>query len=758
MVAGAAPSFVGGERKLVTLLFTDIVGSTALAERLDPEEWGEVVSGAHRCVTEAIHSRGGTVAQLLGDGVLAFFGAPITHEDDPVRAVSASLAILSSIGTYAQELASRQRIENFQMRVGLNTGLVVVGNVGSAGHMEYLAVGDSVNLAARLQSAASPNSVLISESTARLVRHAFELESVGPLDLKGKSEPISAFRVVVRKSVQESGRGIEGLSSPLVGRDQELAQLRASLGDVGRGRGRVVSLMGEAGLGKSRLLTELKHVAMRGDAEAGAGQARPITWIEGRCLSDESAIPYALITSALRYWLGDAASAHQINADRYASLTERVGQVVGDRVDDVAPLLATLLGITLTGEAAERVRYLEPPMLRGRIFGAVGEFVRELAKIQPTILVLEDLHWTDSTSLDLIEQLLPLTERGMLMILAAFRPQRQEPSWRFYEVAQRDYSHRHTAIALEPLDEAESRSMVANLLHIEDLPESVRALILRKAEGNPFFIEELIRSLLDSKLVVRDNGHWRATRAIADIAIPDTLGEVIGARVDRLDASAKRVVQTAAVIGREFPLGLLATVYGTGDSLEDSLVDLQRRELIQESTRLPEVVFVFKHALTQETAYSSLLLSRRRELHGRIAHALEQHDPSRVHDIARHFLDARDERRALPYLVDAADRSARAYATSTAIDLYGQALEILKTVDDLALARRAYEGLGGALALASDLPRAMDTYHTMLHFAEGHGDGPMRVSALNKLAMAMMYLGRFPEIEEHLLDAERLAR
>jgi class 3 adenylate cyclase/tetratricopeptide (TPR) repeat protein len=753
---GSAPVGIAGERKLVTLLFADVVGSTALAEHLDPEEWGEIVSGAHSCVADAIHSRGGTIAQLLGDGVLAFFGAPATHEDDPVRAVSAALQILDSMRTYARQLAEQRRIDNFQMRVGLNTGLVVVGNIGSEFHMEYLAVGDSVNLAARLQSAAAPNSVLISANTARLVRHAFELDAVGPLELKGKSEPITAFHVIARKTERESSRGIQGLFAPLIGRDAEFSRLRDRFAEFGGGRGQIVSLMGEAGLGKSRLLAELKRAVTlhNGSAEA---TTRPVTWIEGHALSDETTIPYALIISALGNWLGTEAATQESDEERYASLTARLGQVVGDRVADIAPYVATLLGIALIGDASERVKYLEPPMLRGRTFDAVTEVIRGLAGHGPVALVFEDLHWADSTSLDLIERLLSLTERRMLLILAAFRPQRQEPSWRFYEIAERDHGHRHCAVRLEPLDEVSSRALVANLLHIEDLPENVRTLILRKAEGNPFFIEEMIRSLLDSKLVVREQSHWRATQDIADIAIPDTLSEVIGARIDRLDRSAKRVIQTASVIGREFQLDLLTDIMGTGNGLDDALDDLQRRELVQESARTPAVVYSFKHALTRETAYASLLLSRRRELHSRVAQAMERHDPDRVNDIARHFLEARDERRALPYLVEAAERSGRAYANTEAIEGFSRALDMLKTVEDVPLTRRAYEGLGGALMLAGDMQRAMDTYHVMLHFAVLHHDDAMRVSAQNKLAMALLWQGRFPEIEDHLLYAERLA-
>ena len=289
--------------------------------------------------------------------------------------------------------------------------------------------------------------------------------------------------------------------------------------------------------------------------------------------------------------------------------------------------MASMLGIKLTGDDLERVRYLEPMALRGRIFYSVGTLVGALASAKPLVLVFEDLHWTDPTSLELIEQLLPLTDKAPLMLLAIFRPQTQDPSWRFHEMGARDYAHRYTVVTLQPLDEDDSRQLVANLLEIEDLPEKVRALILSKAEGNPFYVEEVIRSLLDAKLVIREDSHWRATREIEKIAVPDTLAGVITARLDRLDDESKYVAQTAAVVGREFEYDVLEDVYEAPQAVNGAVSNLQRRELVREKSSLPSRVYLFKHVLTQETAYGSVLLSRRRELHGRVAECLERLAP-----------------------------------------------------------------------------------------------------------------------------------
>ncbi|MBI3914578.1 MAG: AAA family ATPase [Chloroflexi bacterium] len=766
----SAKKHVEGERRLVTVLFTDIVGSTALAEKLDPEEWGEIVSGAHQRVSEAIYRYEGTIAQLLGDGVLAFFGAPIAHEDDPVRAVNAALDIQAAINEYRNELKQKQRVDDFKMRVGLNTGLVVVGNIGSDMHVEYLAVGDTVNLAARMQSAADAGTILISKNTQRLARHIFDLESRGELEVKGKAERVPAYRVLARKAIPESARGIEGLSSPLVGREKELATLQTRIEELKHGRGQIIAVMGEAGLGKSRLVAEMRKwagIEVRSEKlEVGSAETRPtpnlqppisnLQWLEGRSLSYQTTTPFAPFVDLFtrHFELLDISE-----TDAYARVKTRIADTAVERASEIAPFLAALLGIQIPGDDAERVRYLEPPQLRGKIFQAAVQYFELLAARQPLVLMLDDLHWADSASLDLLEAMLAVTERAPILLLAVFRPHRQEPAWRFHETATRDFAQHYTPIQLEPLDEKNSRQLVANLLEIEDLPEKVRALILRKAEGNPFFVEEVIRSLLDAQLVIRVDQHWRATREIENIAVPDTLAGVITARLDRLDDVSKRIAQTAAVIGREFQFQVLSEIADARQGLDNSLLDLQKRELVHEKARLPELLYLFKHALTQETAYQSILLSRRRELHKRVAECLERNEKERVNDIARHFLEAQEYARALPYLVEAGERAARAYSNPEAIGYFTRALEILKEYEHVPLARRVYEGLGGTLMLTMNVPRALEHFNAMIEYGKAHAQMGMQVSAHNKLGMIFgQFMGQLEPAETHLRAAEQLGR
>ncbi len=691
----------------------------------------------------------GTVARLQGDGLLAFFGAPIAHEDDPQRAVLAGLDIVKASRRYGEEVKNRWGLD-FDVRVGINTGLVVVGAVGSDLRVEYTALGDAINMAARMEQTAQPGTVQIAEPTYKLIAPLFNFEVIEGLEIKGREKPVTAYRALGRKVEPGSLRGIEGLYAPLIGRKTQMDTLWSAADELHQGRGQVVSVIGEAGLGKSRLITEFRKGVM-------ADPKLNIKWLEGRALSYDTATPFAPFIDLFNGFF--ALQAKETVQAQFAHITSRLESSFPGRGEEMAPFIATLLGLDLENEAAERVKYLEPPQLRGTIFAHVSGLIEGLLASQPVVLYLDDLHWADPTSLELLESLLPLTDRAPLMILTAFRPHRQEPSWGFHEKAERDYYHRYRMISLNPLDQGQSRELVANLLHVEDLPEKVRAKILEKSEGNPFFVEEVIRSLLDGGQVVRVNGHWQATKEIDKIDLPDTLIGVITARLDRLDDSSKYVLQAAAVLGREFSTEILADIADSTDSIEPVLVDLQRREMVREKSRFPSRTFMFKHVLTQEAAYNSVLLSNRRELHRRAAEALIARDPEAAGDISRHLLEARQAARAVPFLVEAGEKASKAYSTEEAIGYFQRAIELQTTVNDPGLMRRAYEELGGALSLANRIPEAQNIFEDMLALAESSGDIPMQISALNKLAaVTALQLGQFQEAEPLLVRAENLSR
>ena len=399
-------------------------------------------------------------------------------------------------------------------------------------------------------------------------------------------------------------------------RDSEITALSRALGELERGSGQIISIIGEAGLGKSRLMAEL-----RARCQPKSGSAVAIHWLEGRCLSYQTTTPYAPFIDLFRSHFGLWEAAGESSA--YPRLAQQVAATGTERAPEIAPFLATLLDIPLSGEAFDIVQNLEPAQLHRRVHDAVRAYLENLALKVPLVITLDDLHWSDPTSLELLVSLLPLVDRARFMIVAVFRPQAPESVRRFHELAGRDFAPRCVALTLKPLDEAQSLELVTNLLQIEDLPAKARQLILDKAEGNPFFVEEVIRSLLDSGVVVSEAGRWRATRAIETIVIPNNLAAVINSRLDRLDDETRGVVQSAAVIGRDFSLALLKAVHPVPVDVEQALTELQRRELVREKAGSPERVYTFKHALTQETAYNSLLLKTRRELHRGVAGAIE---------------------------------------------------------------------------------------------------------------------------------------
>ncbi len=752
---------MSGERRVVTMLFCDVQGSTAAAGSLDPEDWAEIINGAFEHLIAPVYKYEGTLARLMGDAILAFFGAPIAHEDDPQRAVLAGLDILESVRPYAEQIRKKWGFD-LAVRVGINTGLVVVGEVGSDLRVEYSALGDAINIAARMEQTAAPDTIQITSETHRLVAPFFDFTDLGGVEVKGKTEPVQAYRV--NSVISEVGqlRGIEGLDSPLIGRSTEMKTLETAARELAEGRGQIVSLMGEAGLGKSRLMAEFRNItAANHDA----------LWLEGRSLSYETKTPYSPFTDILTSALSNTGLA--IESLEYENFKSAIIQLTPDSGPRSAPHLAAIVGTTPTGEDLEVVRYLDPPRAREKTFNAVFSFFQELAQSRPLILVFDDLHWVDPTSLDLIKLLMPIADRCPLMLIGMFRPRRHERSWEYYEFAARDFGHRHVEITLQPLKATDARELVANLLEVDDLPLKVRSLILEKAEGNPFFVEEVIRTLLDRGLVVRRDGHWHATQEINQIEVPSTLNGVLTARLDALDDSSKRVLQTAAVVGREFDDEQVAALVGDKAVLDTALLELQRRELIREkglvrpggtngkSAGRTQRMFIFKHALTQESAYESMLRGDRRSMHRKIAEFLEANRPEGISDIARHLFAAGETDRALPYIVSAASISAKVYATDEAIAVYKQAREIVEARGadaDPVLARLVYEGLGSALSLSNQVDEALGTYEKMREVAALLDADEMRVSAMNKTAFILgLMRGEVERADIALQQSEEVA-
>ncbi len=537
---------LAGERKIVTALFADVVGSTSLAEKMDPEDWTDIMNRAFDRLFPIVHRYEGTIARLLGDALLAFYGAPVTHEDDAVRAVRASLDMLQAVREHALEV-KRQHGIDFTMRIGLNTGPVVVGDVGSDLKYEYTAMGDAINLAARMQAAAQPMTVLIAEPTYRFIAPAFDCADLGQIEVKGKAEPVRVYEVRAAKAQPGRMRGVAGLESPMVGRDAELRALLEVSGAVQAGHGRAAAIVGEPGLGKSRLISEWKAAAPA------------VRFADGRCLSYGQSLAYHLLLDLLHSLIAVPAAATE--PETRAGLEQVTHDLLEDTAMEVFPYLGHLLSLDLEGEARERVQALNPQALQSHYLAAFRQLLLALAARRPLALVFDDIHWADPSSVELLIKLLPLTAEAPLLFCFVTRPDRDAPGWKLITAANESFGSIFSEINLNPLTETDSRQLVSNLLEIEALPERIRDLILKKAEGNPFFVEEVIRMLIDRGAIVRkDDQSWMAGKEIETIDIPDNLQGLLLARIDRLPEEVKRTLRVASVIGRQFSVKVLEQV------------------------------------------------------------------------------------------------------------------------------------------------------------------------------------------------------
>ncbi len=708
--AARASGEMVGERRVVTMLFCDVKGSTAAAEHLDPEDWTEIINGAFEHMIRPVYKYEGTLARLMGDAILAFFGAPISHEDDPQRAILAGLDIVTAIAPYREQMALKWGID-LAIRVGINTGLVVVGAVGSDLRMEYSALGDAVNLASRMEQTAQPGTVQIAHDTYKSVKDLFEFEALGGIEVKGKAEPVPAYRVLGRRAQMGRQRGIEGLHADMVGREAEMLALRNVIGDVKQGVGRIVSVLGEAGLGKSRLIVEAHKVFRELVGNGG-------NWYETGSLSYETSQAYGLFQRLIRRVQG-------INYDDPSpvvreKLTAWVNSLPEQRRPETMQVLSVLFGLETDGPP------LDGDTFRRELIEAMVEWWRTDFADRTTVLVFDDMHWSDAVSIELLRHLLSLTEELPLVLLCALRSERQAPAWQIKTVADEEFQHRYTELALRPLSDAESDELLSRLLAIADIPDRLRASVLEKSGGNPFFIEEVVRTLIDSGAVVAEDRmvdgaarrYWRATSEGAQFAIPDNLQSLLAARLDRLEEATRGTLQVASVIGRSFYQRVLKVVDEAGPDLDRHLGTLVRLDLIREAARMPEVEYAFRNPLTQEAVYRTILLKRRRAFHGRVGEAIEALYRDRLEGffglLAHHFTLAGQREKAIAYSRLASQQAVALYAYDEALQNLNAALALVDAGEPSEIRRLLLEESGDVHALLRDLPQAIDLYRQAL--------------------------------------------
>ncbi len=730
--AARAGRSMQGERRIVTMLFCDVVGSTAMAENLDPEEWTEIMNGAYENLIAPVYRYEGTLARLMGDAIFAFFGAPIAHEDDPQRAVAAGLEIVEGITAY-REMMKADRDLHLNVRVGINTGPVVVGEVGSDLRLEYTAMGDAVNVAARMEQTAEPGTVQITAATQRLVAPLFDVESRGAVQVKGKAELVASFRVMGRKEHPGPMRGSGPRGARLVGREREMAVLRRAVDELLDGRGRIVSLIGEAGVGKSRLIEETRrYLEQRRPEQPGSVRDVRRVWEVWQCVSYDTTRPYAQYRRLLAGILGIR------DTDPPEVVRKKLAHPLEDgRSGWEEPHMRvrrSLFGVPEPGEEP-----LEGEAFRNAIMELVPAFTRHFGS-DPRLLVFEDLHWCDEASRDLLIETAKVVDELPLLILFAFRPDRGAPSWRLKQWLEFEYPHRSTEILLPPLSPNESGALIDELLP-EDRFGALRPQILERTDGNPLFVEEVAAAVLE-----------QGAEPGNEIAIPSTLQALFTARLDTLDEATRRTLQLASVIGRSFPEPVLRAVAAGGEDLEQHLRTLERGGLIIETARIPEREYAFHHSLTQESTYGTILLRTRRALHQQVGEVFEELYTNRIEEfaplLARHFQEAGDDDRTLRYAALAGDHAAKLYANADAVTHYTNAIDAARRLERSEEQLRLFPSRGRALELAGRYDDAVANDESWRALAEDAGDGSAVLGA--DLALATLFSTPTPKF-----DAER---
>jgi class 3 adenylate cyclase/tetratricopeptide (TPR) repeat protein len=728
-----------GERKLVTILFADISGFTALSETIDAELVTEIVNTCFEALTRVVHKYGGTVDKYIGDAIMALFGAPDAHEDDPERAIHTAIEMhaalrnaLAGLPPFASDL---------QLHIGVDTGFVVAGAVGASGQRAYTVMGDAVNRASRLMSVAPNGHIYIGPDTYQRTSRLFEFKTLAPMRLKGKREPLAVYEVIAPIASPATMRGLEGLRSPLVGREHEFAALRQKLDALLDGAGSIVAIVGEAGLGKSRLIAEL-HSSLH-DEHHRAGREllqvenQSLLWLEGRCTSFSQSASYSLIVQVLRNYFGIAdAPAH---GEAILRVTDALTAILPDQVDEVLPYLCTLLGLPVSGD---RIRYLDAEALQKQVFFSVRRLFDALSIQTPVALILDDLHWIDDTSLALIEYLLPLFEQRPMMMVWAYRPRRkQEGIQPLVDKVASEHAARYQSIELQPLPRDLGDVMVQHLLARSDLPASAQHAILERAEGNPFYIEEVIRTLIESQILIQSGEHWSVDGGIPDLdqriraALPTTLIGLLTARIDRLPEAHKRVLGVASVIGRTFSRRLMNAIFLDPALIGETLQLLEREGLIETSEAPWGLTYSFRHVLMWEAAYGMLLKRRRAQLHGEIGYALEQTHREELDEyaplLAYHFDRSDEDRKANFYLLKAGHAALKVYANREATNFFARAVDRLREAgqDDDQLAD-ALAWSGDARTAAGEVNAAIGLWQEALVMHRRLGRDPDSVAAL----------------------------
>jgi class 3 adenylate cyclase/tetratricopeptide (TPR) repeat protein len=660
---------VAGERKHVTALFSDLSGYTAMSEKIDPEELKDVTSRIFGEISKIVGKYDGFIEKYAGDAVLALFGVPKAHEDDPIRAIKVAREIHELVDAISPEL--EQKIgQPISMHSGINTGLVVTGEVDMDKGTHGIA-GDTINIASRLSGIGKAGEILVGTDTYFQAEGYFNFEALGPTQIKGKTGPVEVHKVLSQKEKPVKTHRALGLRAELIGRTMEMSQLVEAVEKLRKGEKSIISVCGDAGTGKSRLVEEFKINL----------DFKKIQWQEGHAHAYSQSVPYFPLIDLLNrsFQIEEKDTPEQIREKVESGLKDLVGEK-----NDIVPYVGGLFSLSYP-----EVDEVSPEFWKSHLYKAVVDILSSIAQRSPTVICLEDLHWADPSTLELLRFILSEFKHPALF-LCVYRPTftlfKTHPPSNFEKI--------HREIRLYDLSSLDAQDMIGSLLKTDTIPADLQKFLNAKAEGNPFYLEEVINSLIESEKLVKDNGSWKLIQAISDIDIPSTIHGVIGGRLDRLEKEAKRILQEASVIGRAFQYEILKQITDFNFTIDGILSDLSRLDLIKTKSIQPELEYIFKHALTQETAYNGLLKKERRVIHERIGTVIEQMFQNRLPEfyetLAYHFSQGQSELKAVDYLIKSGDKSLKRYALEESDQYFKKAYEILsnrpeKTKEELAI-------------------------------------------------------------------------
>jgi class 3 adenylate cyclase/tetratricopeptide (TPR) repeat protein len=646
-----------GERKQVTVLFADVANYTSMCEALDFEEVPKIMDGCFKLLLNEIHKHEGTVSQFTGDGIMAIFGAPLAHEDHAQRACYAALSIQRALGPYAQKVREEYSLD-FKMRIGIHSGGVIITSIGDDLSLDFVALGDTTNLASRMETTASPGSILVSKDTYDITSSFFNFRPVGKLTIKGKGELIQAYELIGPGEVQTRiGVAVARGLAKFVGREHELVALKQCFERVLSGLGQVVGLMGEAGVGKSRLVWEFRKTL----------QEDRYTYLEGRCIHFGTAMAFLPIRDILRSYFGVAEGMEE------PLVKERVLERMV-RLDEVPPsflpAVHEILSVTVEDESYLR---LDPKQRRERIFEAIRHLLAEESRKKPMIMVVEDLHWIDKTSEEFLSHLIGSLAGTKILLILLYRSEYSHP-W--------ETKSFYNRLGLDQLPVPTRSELIESLFGGVEISKEVREFILGKAGGNPLFMEELTYALLQGGYIKKEGQGYELSKDPREIQVPNTIHGIIASRIDRLEDESRRTLQAASVIGRKFAFSILEPLVGFSRGLKSHLLELQGLELIHEKSPLPKLEYEFKHVLVQEVTYNSLLLRRRKEVHEQIGEIIEIQYKDRLEELyemlAYHYSRSENREKAFKYLKLSGMKATQNSSLWEAFHFYREAVRILK--------------------------------------------------------------------------------